>query len=54
MLKIARLDEEWVVTGKVIDLEQTVVRARLSELVPGDVTTLLRAVPELVGRLMLE
>lgn len=50
-VKIARLHTDWVATGKLINIKETRVEARVNEIVSGDVKTLLQSVNPLVVRL---
>jgi hypothetical protein len=50
-IKIARLDPDWVVTSKLINIRATKVEARTSDMVAGSVKNLLNAVPDIVNKL---
>jgi hypothetical protein len=50
-VKIARLDADWVVTSKLINIKATRVEARTSDIIVGNVKALLNAVPDIVGKL---
>jgi hypothetical protein len=50
-IKIARLEPDWVVTSKLINIKVTRVEARTSDMVVGNVKALLNAVPDIVSKL---
>ncbi|MBI5510494.1 MAG: hypothetical protein HY903_17190 [Deltaproteobacteria bacterium] len=50
-IKIARLESDWVVTMKLINIRDTRVEARSSDFVKGDVKALLTAVPGFAAKL---
>jgi len=50
-VRIARLDADWVVTSKLINIKATRVEARTSDIIVGNVKALLNAVPDIVGKL---
>lgn len=50
-VRIARLDADWVVTSKMINIKATRVEARTSDIVVGNVKALLNAVPDIVNKL---
>lgn len=50
-VKIARLDTDWVVTSKLINIRSTRVEARTSDMIEGNVKALLGAVPAIVDKL---
>jgi hypothetical protein len=52
-LRVARLENDWVVTGKLIDIRRTVVVRRVSEFVPGETRNLLEGLRPIVGKLLL-
>lgn len=51
VVKIARLGEDWVATGKLINIKETRVESRVNKIVNGSVKNLLQAVPGLVAEL---
>ncbi len=51
--RIARVEGEWVVSGKLIDVHHAVVTARVSQFVAGDVKSLMVASKALIERLLL-
>ncbi len=51
VIKIARLDQEWMITSKLINIRATKVEGRTSDFVKGDVKALLQAAPRLVAQL---
>ena len=50
-VKIARLEQDWIATAKLINIRETRVEARVNEIISGDVKALLESVPILVGKL---
>ena len=51
MLKVSRLDVDWVATAKLINIRQSRVEGRANRIVPGDVKNLLQSMPVLVHEL---
>jgi hypothetical protein len=50
-VKIARIDPDWMVTSKLINIKTTRVEARTSDIIKGNVKALLSAVPAVVANL---
>ena len=50
-LKIARLQNDWITTGKLINITQARVDNRISEFTPGSARDLLQAMPVIIGKL---
>jgi hypothetical protein len=51
VVKIARLENDWVTTSKLINITEARVESRSSDFVAGDTKALLQAVPHIVGKL---
>lgn len=51
VIKIARLEQDWIATAKLINIREARVEQRASEFVRGDVKALLTGVPGIVGKL---
>lgn len=51
VFKVARVATEWVITSKIMNIRTAQVEARSSDFVSGDIKALIRAMPDVVGRL---
>jgi len=51
VVKVARLAEDWVATGKIIDINRASVDNRISHIEEGDVKELIKAVPTIISQL---
>jgi hypothetical protein len=51
VMRVAQIGSDWVLTSKVINIRDVRVETRSSDMVSGDVKALLKAVPQIVGRL---
>ncbi|MEE8408542.1 MAG: hypothetical protein V3T05_02960 [Myxococcota bacterium] len=51
VFKVARVEDEWVTTAKLLNVRETRVERRTTEMILGTATDLLRAVPGVVAKL---
>lgn len=51
VFKVARVEDEWITTAKLLNVRETRVERRTTEMISGSATDLLRAVPGVVGKL---
>jgi len=51
-VRVAQVEDQWVLTGKVVDIRRAVVKARHNQFVSGAAASLLRAVPGFISTLV--